>query len=193
MQERRVGGTRLSNQGQCVSFYAHGGQASTTISISTSTGTSTSTTTTTLAQTTLSISRTGPTGAFPNQEFNFTITVTNTGSATAAGVSVVDTLPSAGTFVSSTPAGSPAAPAPGSTYTVGVPNIAPGGIQTVTLRWKAPGTAGTVFNSAAVTATDAPTAGPATSSVPVGISSTCSPCGAVAAGTGLRNRDLGAC
>lgn len=143
------------------------------------------------SSTTLSISKSGPTGAFPNQEFNFTITVTNTGSTSATGVSVVDTLPTAGTFVSSTPAGTPGSPQPGSTYTVSLGDIAPGGIGTVTLRWKAPPTAGSVVNSATASASNAPTVGPTTSTVPVGISTTCNPCGAVAAGTGLRNRDQG--
>lgn len=143
------------------------------------------------ANTTLSISKVGPPGAFPNQAFDFTITVTNTGTSPATGVTVVDTLPTNGTFVSSSPSGTPAAPAPGGTYTVSVPDIPVGGSRTVTIRWKAPTDTSTVTNSATASASNAPSVGPAGASVTVGTSAACNPCGAAAAGTGLRNRDQG--
>ena len=55
----------------------------------------------------------------------------------------------------------------------------------------APSGATVLHNTASATADNAPTVGPATSDVPVGLSTTCNPCGAVGAGTGLRNRDHG--
>lgn len=141
--------------------------------------------------TTLSVTKTGPPGAFPNQQFDFTVTVTNTGAFPAFGVQVVDTLPADGTFVSSTPAGTPAAPSPGGTYTVDLPDIPAGGSATVTIRWRAPAGAATLVNSATAGATNAPTVGPATATVVVGTGGSCVACGVVAAGTGLRNRDQG--
>ena len=51
--------------------------------------------------TTLEVVKTGPGGAFADQEFNFTATVTNTGPITATNVILTDTLPSDGSFVSS--------------------------------------------------------------------------------------------
>jgi uncharacterized repeat protein (TIGR01451 family) len=139
----------------------------------------------------LTISKTGPPGAFPNQSFDYTINVTNTGTATAHNVTVLDTLPAAGSFVSSSPAGTPATPAPGSTYTISLGDLAAGASTPVTVRWKAPAIDATLVNSAVVQASDAPQAGPATATVPVGIATGCNPCGVVAAGTGLRNRDHG--
>ena len=139
----------------------------------------------------LTISKTGPPGAFRNQAFDYTINVTNTGAATAHDVTVIDTLPASGSFVSSTPAGTPAAPAPSSTYTIALGDIAAGATVPVTVRWKAPAIEATVVNSAVAQSSNAAQAGPATATVPVGTATGCNPCGAVAAGTGLRNRDHG--
>lgn len=141
--------------------------------------------------TTLEILKSGPTGAFPNQQFDFTITVRNTGSSPATGVEVVDTLPASGSFVSSSLPGSPPAPAPGGTYTIALPDIPVGGEQEVTIRWQAPPGEATLVNSASASAANAPAVGPASATVPVGIGTTCNPCGVAAAGTGLRNRDQG--
>ncbi|HEX3434235.1 MAG TPA: hypothetical protein VHT25_09260 [Solirubrobacteraceae bacterium] len=139
----------------------------------------------------LAIAQTGPFGAFPSQAFEYAIKVTNTGSTTAREVSVLDSLPSEGSFLSSTPTGSPAAPPAGGAYTIPLGDVAAGQTRTVTVRWRAPATSTTLTNSAVVKAANAPQAGPATAAVPVGTTNRCNPCGAVAAGTGLRNRDHG--
>jgi uncharacterized repeat protein (TIGR01451 family) len=143
-------------------------------------------------QTTMSLSKSAPQGAFPGQQFDWTITVTNTGTNALTGAQVVDTLPTEGSFVSSTPAGTPPSPAPGATYTVALPTIPAGGSSVVTIRWTAP-TPGptTLHNTASATATNAPSAGPATADVQVGLATNCNPCGVVGAGTGLRMRDHG--
>jgi uncharacterized repeat protein (TIGR01451 family) len=140
----------------------------------------------------LAITQSAPFGAFLNQAFDYTIRVTNTGASAANGVEVVSTLPGAGTFVSSSPAGSPAAPAAGTAHTVALGTLAAGETKTVTVRWRAPGSETTVTNSAVVRASNAAQAGPATAAVPVGTTANCNPCGAESAGTGLRNRDHGA-
>lgn len=138
-----------------------------------------------------SISQIGAPGAFPNQEFDYSITVTNTGSTTAHGVNVVDTLPAEGSFISSSPSGSPSSPAAGSTYTILLGDMSPGQTKMVTLRWRAPANSTALTNSAVVQASNATQAGPATATVPVGTTGDCNPCGAASAGTGLRNRDRG--
>ena len=163
------------NQGQCIAFVNHGG----ILQVPTQ-------------QTTLSITKTGAPGAFPNQEFNYTITVTNTGAVTATGLKIDDLLPSIGSFVSSSPSGTPAAPAAGSTLSIALPDLAAGASAVATVRWKAPAVGDqTVTNSAIASANNAPPVGPATASVPVGLATRCNPCGAVSAGVGLRNRDQG--
>jgi uncharacterized repeat protein (TIGR01451 family) len=134
----------------------------------------------------LSIKQSAPPGTFPNQEFAYSLTVTNTGTTTANEVVVDDTVPTEGAFVSSSPAGSS-----GSVDAIDLGNMAAGESETVTLNWQAPATEATLTNSAVVKATDAPQAGPVTAIVPVGVSGKCEPCGAVSAGTGLRNRDDG--
>jgi uncharacterized repeat protein (TIGR01451 family) len=143
------------------------------------------------ATTTLTVDKTGPIAAFPGQEFDFAVTVTNTGSITATGVTVVDTLPSNGSFVSSTPPGVPASPSPGDIYTIGLGDIAPGADATATIRWQAPEGEGTIENSAIADASNADEVGPATATVSYGVGTSCNPCGVTAAGTGLRNRSQG--
>ena len=139
----------------------------------------------------LTVSETAPLGAFLDQELAYTVVVRNTGSGAAHGVTVVDTLPGDGTFVSSAPAGSPANPAAGHTYTIALGDLAAGAQRTVTVRWRAPGHEAVLTNRALVRASNADQAGPASASVPVGTTARCNPCGADAAGTGLRNRDHG--
>jgi uncharacterized repeat protein (TIGR01451 family) len=143
------------------------------------------------ATTQLSISQSAPPGAFPGQEFNYTISLTNNGSATAHEVNVVDTLPGEGTFVSSSPSGTSSGPAPGSSYTIPIGDLSAGQTATVTIRWSAPASPTTITNSAVAQASNAPQAGPATAIVPVGTTGNCNPCGSASAGTGLRNRDRG--
>jgi uncharacterized repeat protein (TIGR01451 family) len=139
----------------------------------------------------LQITQTSPPGAFPGQEFEYTVNVTNTGGTTANGVNVVDTAPSEGSFVSSTPGASPSTPAPGSTFTIPLGNVAPGQIATAKVRWHAPTSPTGLTNSAIATASNAGQAGPAVGVVPVGTTGNCNPCGAASAGTGLRNRNRG--
>jgi uncharacterized repeat protein (TIGR01451 family) len=138
----------------------------------------------------LAITESAPFGAFPNQSFGYSIKVTNTGASTAHGVSVVDTVPGEGAFVSSTPAGSPA-PGPGGTETIPIGDLTAGQTTTVTVQWRAPANAATLVNSAVVQASNAGQAGPASASVPVGTTGSCNPCGAASGGTGLRNREHG--
>jgi uncharacterized repeat protein (TIGR01451 family) len=139
----------------------------------------------------LAITQSGPFGAFLDQAFNYTIRVTNSGSGPAHDVAVVNTLPTGGAFISSSPSGDPAAPGPGEAYAIPVGEVAPGETKTVTLRWRAPGTETTLTNSAVARSSNAPDAGPAVASVTVGTTANCNPCGAESAGTGLRNRDHG--
>lgn len=140
----------------------------------------------------LTIAQTGPLGAFLNQAFDYSIRVTNTGSGTARDVEVVDTLPAAGSFISSSPGGSPTSPAARGTYTIPLGDVPAGEARTVTVRWRAPAVETTLTNSAVVRASNAPQDGPATAAVPVGTTANCNPCGAESRGTGLRNRDHGA-
>ncbi len=139
----------------------------------------------------LAITQSAPFGAFPNQSFAYSINVKNNGSGTAHAVSVVDTTPGEGSFVSSTPAGSPATPGPGGTEAISIGDLSPGQSTTVTVQWRAPENPGTLVNSAVAEASNAAQAGPATASVPVGTTGNCNPCGAASAGTGLRNREHG--
>jgi uncharacterized repeat protein (TIGR01451 family) len=142
-------------------------------------------------QTTLSVEKTAPIAAFPGQEVTFTIEVTNTGESVATGVEVVDTLPADGAFVSSNPAGTPAAPTPGADYTIALGDVAPGATAVATVTWTVPEGTGTLSNSAIARAANAPATAPDTAEVEYGIETSCDPCGVTAAGTGLRNRDSG--
>jgi uncharacterized repeat protein (TIGR01451 family) len=82
---------------------------------------------------------------------NFTITVTNNGPAAATNVSVVDTLPAGSTFVSATPSqGSCSGTGP---VTCALGGLAASGTATIALVVQSPATAGTITNSATVSAT----------------------------------------
>jgi uncharacterized repeat protein (TIGR01451 family) len=140
----------------------------------------------------LEIEHTGPLGAFLNQTFGYAIRVKNTGDGTAKDVVVENTLPDAGSFVSSDPAGSPASPGTGDRYTIEVGDLAAGEERTVTLSWKAPDDESLLTNRAIAKGSNVDPSDPASASVPVGTTANCNPCGADAAGTGLRNRDHGA-
>lgn len=144
------------------------------------------------SSTTLAIQHQAPLGAFPNQSFGYTVKVTNTGSATATGVTVTEVLPAEGAFVSSSPAGTPAAPANGASYTIPLGTLAAGQSASAVVTWRAPTSAATLTASASASSGNAPTVGPVAASVPVGTAVRCNPCGATSAGTGLRNRDHGA-
>jgi uncharacterized repeat protein (TIGR01451 family) len=139
----------------------------------------------------LQITQTGPPGAFPGQQFEYTIHVTNTGGTAANDVNVVDTLPGEGSFVSSSPGGSPPSPSASSTLTIPLGNLAPGQSGTAKVRWSAPSSPTSLTNSALATASNASQVGPAVANVSVGTTGNCNPCGAASAGTGLRNRNRG--
>ena len=89
--------------------------------------------TTQVVQPVLAITKTGPATALLNADFDYTITVTNSGDGTATGATVVDTLPTGLTYVSSSPTGT----ASGSTVTWNLGNIAPGDSETITLTVRA--------------------------------------------------------
>lgn len=136
-------------------------------------------------ETRLNVVKTGPPGVFAEQEFDFTIVITNAEAETAQNVVAVDTLPTEGEFVSSTP---PATPSGGQiTFNIGA--LGPGDSALITIRWRAPQNETTLVNSVTVTADNAPTASDS-ASVDVGVTTT--GLGDVAAaGTGLRNRSTG--
>jgi uncharacterized repeat protein (TIGR01451 family) len=139
----------------------------------------------------LKIAHTGPLGAFAGQTFAYAIRVKNTGDGTARNVEVVDTLPNAGSLVDSDPAGAPADAGPNDRYVIGVGDLGPGEEKTVTVRWKAPDDDTSLTNHAFARADNADATDTENASVPIGTSTNCNPCGAEAAGTGLRNRDHG--
>ena len=88
--------------------------------------------TTKVVQPTLALTKTGPATALLNEEFDYTIRVTNNGDGDATGTSVVDTLPAGLEYVSSDPAGT----ASGSTVTWTVGTLSPDGSATITLKVK---------------------------------------------------------
>jgi uncharacterized repeat protein (TIGR01451 family) len=139
----------------------------------------------------LQLEHTGPLGAFLNQTFGYAIRVKNTGDGTAKNVVVENTLPDAGSFVGSDPAGSPASPDTGDRYTIAVGDLAAGEEKTVTLSWKAPDDESLLTNRAIAKGSNVDPSDAVSASVPVGTTANCNPCGADAAGTGLRNRDHG--
>ncbi len=140
----------------------------------------------------LDVDYTGPPGAFPGQDFEYRVVVTNTGDAPATGVSVDLVLPAFGSFVSSNPPGTPVSPRPGTTYTIELADIPPGDFESAILRWEAPTPGGVdAVSTATASADGVDPVGPVEATVPVGLVSNCNPCGATAAGVGLRNRSEG--
>lgn len=140
----------------------------------------------------LDVSFTGPPGAFPGQVFTYALEVENTGTRTATGVVAEVELPDVGSFVSSTPSGTPSSPAPGSTYDVPLPDIAPGSTATATVQWRAPKPGDVDAQAVVVVRADGlPATSPVSADVRVGVEGNCNPCGVTAAGTGLRNRAEG--
>jgi len=137
------------------------------------------------SDTTLAIDKTGPEAVFAGQEIEFTIEVTNTGTEPAASVVVDDTLPTDGSFISSTPAGTLTA----GVLTVALGNIAPGDSAILSILWQAPAIEATPVNTAEASADNAPAVSD-DHSVQVGIK-VITTGGVTAAGSGLRNRDNG--
>lgn len=130
----------------------------------------------------LRVVKTGPIGVFTGQQFDFTVTVFNDGSATATNVVVIDTLPTEGSFVSSTPAGTLAGG-----LTVNLGDIPAGGSATVVVTWLAPDVETELVNLAVASADNA-TGSSDVAVVPVGAQTTVTGAGATAAGVSLRNR-----
>lgn len=137
-------------------------------------------------RTELRISKSGPPGAFPGQQFPFTIVVTNSGAVTANNVTVVDTLPTEGSFVSSSPAATPS----GGTVTFSLGDLAAGASRTITITYQAPDQDTTLVNTAAASSANAATVS-ATATVGVGTQTVASGGAVAAAGVGLRNRESG--
>jgi len=135
--------------------------------------------------TTLAVDKTGPPAAFANQEFQFTVVVSNTGPGTATNVVLVDDLPDEGTFVSSDPAGL----LDGDILTVDLGDIVASESVVITITWQAPDNETTLLNDAEASADNAAAASDS-HAVEIGIQTVVTG-GVTAAGTGLRNRDNG--
>ncbi len=135
--------------------------------------------------TTLGIEKDGPPAVFSDQQFEFSIEVTNTGTEPASNVIVTDTLPVEGSFVSSTPGGTLAS----GVLTIPLGTIAPGDTSVISVLWQAPPVETTLSNTAAAVADNAPLVSDG-HTVDVGIKTIVTG-GVTAAGTGLRNRDNG--
>jgi len=99
----------------------------------------------------LSITKTdSPDPVIAGSPLTYTLTVTNSGPASASSVSVVDTLPASVTFVSAAGVLFTCSNA-GNTVTCTTPTLGVG-TSTITINVTAPTTAGTIFNSATVSA-----------------------------------------
>ncbi len=104
----------------------------------------------------LSVSKTdSPDPITPGQSLTYTLTVANSGPATATGVVLTDNLPTGVTFISATPSQGTCSHS-GGTVTCNVGSIANGASATVTII-ATPNTAGTITNSASVTANETDT------------------------------------
>lgn len=101
----------------------------------------------------LSITKTAAPGPYgTGQALTYTIVVTNSGPAAAAGVTVTDVLPAGTTFQSSTPAGACSGT---TTITCNAGTLANGASATFTLTITLPSTPGPVTNTATVSASPA--------------------------------------
>ena len=90
------------------------------------------------------------------ESLRYTITVSNAGPATATGVTLTDMLPAGVTFISSVP-GVPTCTHLAGVVTCDLGAIASGGQTVVTIDVLAPGTPGTITNTASATANEADT------------------------------------
>ncbi|NNJ12202.1 DUF11 domain-containing protein [Chloroflexales bacterium ZM16-3] len=99
----------ISVTAQASASAASGATLTNTASISTATsgdtpGDNTGSATTTVIAPNVRVTKTGPATALPGGLVDYTLSYDNNGNAAAAGVQIVDTLPTGATFVSSTPA-----------------------------------------------------------------------------------------
>ncbi|HVE63010.1 MAG TPA: hypothetical protein VNB94_04330 [Mycobacteriales bacterium] len=134
----------------------------------------------------LRVDKTGPQAVFRNQTFDFLITVFNDGPVHALSVQLNDTLPTEGTFVSSTPAGTVS----GGILTINLGNLPAGSSTPVTVRWTAPDAETTLLNAANAKGDNTNEAFDG-HSVSVGTATQQRAAGVAAAGTALRNRSGG--
>ena len=130
------------------------------VSISTTTpgdnpGDNTSTSTTTVVAPNVRITKTGTATSLPGGLVDYTLSYSNNGTAAAASVTVVDTLPAGATFVSANPA--PASQS-GNTLTWGVGTLNAGGSGTITVRVQFGGSLarGAVLTNSATISTTTP-------------------------------------
>jgi uncharacterized repeat protein (TIGR01451 family) len=98
----------------------------------------------------VTITKTGPASATPNSNVTYTITVTNNGSAAATAVTVTDVLPAGTSFVSANP--SQGSCSGTSTVTCALGTLNTGASATISLTIKMPAVAGSVVNTASVSA-----------------------------------------
>jgi len=108
------------------------------------------------------------------QNLTYTVTVVNNGPNTATGVTLTDTLPASVTFVSSTPA-APTCSRSGVTLTCNLGSLASGANTIVTIAVTAPNTAGSITNTATVTAAEFDPSTPNTASATTTVNSPVQP------------------
>ncbi|MBI5635000.1 MAG: SBBP repeat-containing protein [Nitrospirae bacterium] len=84
-----------------------------------------------------------------NQQVTYNVTITNNGPDAASGVLLTDTIPSDTTYVSSTPSQGTCTPS-GNTLSCSIGSMINGASATVSVVVTAPGTAGTITNTVAV-------------------------------------------
>jgi uncharacterized repeat protein (TIGR01451 family) len=111
---------------------------------------SASTTVSAPASSDLAITKTGAATAMVSSPITYTIKATNNGPSPATGVVVTDTLPTGVSFNSATASQGTCVNAAG-TVTCTIGSLANGASSTVTINVTAPGTAGTITNTATVT------------------------------------------
>lgn len=93
----------------------------------------------------IQITKTGPASVQQGENFNYTITISNTGSTNASNVTINETYPAGTVFVGADPA-----PDIGDNYWE-LGNISAGNSTTIKIELTAPGTAGTITNTANAT------------------------------------------
>ena len=112
------------------------------------------TTTTVTAVADLSITKTGPASVSAGSTVAYSLAVSNGGPSTATSVSVTDTLPAGAAFVSASGTGWTCGQAAG-VVTCTQPSLATGSAPTITVNVTAPAAAGSLVNTASVSAATA--------------------------------------
>jgi len=103
-------------------------------------------------ETDLQVTKTAPATVNINEDFSYTVTVTNAGPSDACGVVVTDTLPADVTFVSASTSTGAACTHDGAAHTVtcDLGRMDNGDVVTITINVTAPATPGTITNTAEV-------------------------------------------